>query len=179
MAVLPIRVFPDPVLREPAAPVAEIDDSVRKLISDMAQTMEAAEGAGLAAPQVGVQRRVFVYRLGDEEGEIHALINPEIVEREGTITADEGCLSIPGLYYPVERALKVRVRALDADGEVVEYEGEELEARVIQHELDHLDGVLFIDRLQPEQRREALRIIRERALEGGPTPTPRTPAMRI
>src|SRR5439155_17706229 len=93
VAVLPIRMFPDPVLREPAAPVTVVDDSVRKLISDMAETMKAAEGAGLAAPQIGVQRRVFVYKLGDEEGEIHALINPEIVEREGTITADEGCLS--------------------------------------------------------------------------------------
>jgi peptide deformylase len=173
--------FPDPVLREPAAVVAEVDDSVRKLIADMVETMRAAEGAGLAAPQVGVQRRVFVYRLGDEEeGELlRALVNPEIVERSGTIVADEGCLSVPGLYYPVQRSAEVVVRALDGDGEPVEYEGQELEARVIQHELDHLDGVLFIDRLDPEQRREALRIIRERALDGGPTPTPRIPALRI
>jgi peptide deformylase len=170
--------FPDPVLREPAAPVREVDESVRKLILDMGETMRAAEGAGLAAPQVGVQRRVFVYKLGDEEA-LHALVNPEIIERKGSIVTDEGCLSIPGLYYPVERAEFVVVRALDSDGEPIEYSGEELEARVIQHEIDHLDGVLFIDRIGPEERREALRIIRERALEGGPTPTPRVPALRI
>ncbi len=179
MAILPIRVYPDPVLREPASPVAEVDDSVRRLIADMTETMRAAPGVGLAAPQVGVQRRVLVYSLGAEEP-VHALINPEIVERSGNeVVADEGCLSIPELSYPVPRAERITIRALDADGHAVSYDAEEFEARVIQHEVDHLDGVLFLDRLTPEERKEALKIIRERALDGPPTPTPRSRAMSM
>lgn len=178
MAVLPIRLYPDPVLREPAAPVTAVDDSVRKLIVDMRETMHAAEGAGLAAPQIGVQRRVFVYRFGEEE-EVRALVNPEIVSSDGEQIGDEGCLSIPGLAYPVTRAQHVRVRGLDENGDPVEFEAEDFDARVIQHESDHLDGILYIDRIDREFRREALRIVRERALSGGPTPTPRTPSSRI
>ncbi len=165
MAILPIRFFPDPVLREPTAPVAVVDDSVRKLIADMAETMKAAPGVGLAAPQVGVQRRVLVYCIGPEEP-LHALVNAEIVERSGSIVADEGCLSIPELTYPVDRAERITVRALDGEGMPVTYEASDFEARVIQHEVDHLDGVLFLDRIDPELRREALRIIRERELDG-------------
>lgn len=161
MAVLPIRIYPDPVLREPAGEVADVDASVRKLIRDMRETMHAAPGIGLAAPQVGVQRRVLVYEL---EEEFRALVNPQILSREGEDTDDEGCLSIPGLTYPVTRAERIRVRGLDEDGAEVFVEASELEARVIQHEVDHLDGVLFIDRLAPELRREALRTLRERAL---------------
>lgn len=172
MAILPIRIYPDPVLREPAAAVAAVDDAVRKLVADMTETMRAAPGIGLAAPQVGVQRRVLVYSLGEEEP-VYAIVNPEIVERAGELTADEGCLSIPGIAYPVARAERIRVRGLDEHGVMVDREAEELEARVIQHEVDHLDGVLFIERIAPEQRREALRILREQALAGAPTPTPR------
>src|SRR5688572_32678332 len=116
MAILSIRRFPDPVLREATAPVAHVDDDIRKLITDMGETMRAAPGIGLAAPQVGVQRRVLVYSLSEEE-EITALINPEIVEREGEITDDEGCMSIPGLSSPVTRSQRLRVRALDRNGE--------------------------------------------------------------
>lgn len=165
MAVLPIRLYPDPVLREAAAPVADIDDSVRKLIADMGETMRAAPGVGLAAPQVGVQRRVLVYSVAPEEP-IHALVNPEIVERSGEDTGDEGCLSIPGLTYPVARALHVVVRGLDGEGEPVQYEAEDFEARIIQHEVDHLDGVLFLDRLAADVRREAMRTIRDLAIDG-------------
>ena len=178
MAIRPIRMYPDPVLREPATPVSVVDDSVRRLARDMTETMIAAPGVGLAAPQVGVQRRVVVYRVGEED-EIHTLVNPEIVSSSGEQTDDEGCLSIPGLAYPVTRAMNVTVKAIDLDGEEVSIDAVELEARVIQHEIDHLDGVLFIDRIDDELRREARRILRERALNGTPTPQPRTPAARI
>jgi peptide deformylase len=165
MALLSIRLFPDPVLREPAAAVGEVDDSVRKLIADMGETMRAAPGVGLAAPQVGVQRRVLVYSLAVDEP-IFALANPEIVERTGEEIADEGCLSIPELTYPVARAQRIVVRGLDGDGNPVTREAEDFEARVIQHEVDHLDGVLFLDRLSADDRREAMRTLRERALDG-------------
>ncbi|MGH2758774.1 MAG: peptide deformylase [Actinomycetota bacterium] len=164
MAVLKIRLYPDPVLREPAAPVTDVDDSVRKLVADLTETMRAAPGVGLAAPQVGVQRRVLVYSLGTEEP-VHALVNPEILERSGEELDDEGCLSIPGLTFPVARAERITVRGLDVDGQQVSMEAEEFEARVIQHEIDHLDGVLFLDRLAPAERREALRMLREQALD--------------
>jgi peptide deformylase len=178
MAIRAIRMYPDPVLREPATPVSVVDDSVRQLARDLADTMYAAPGIGLAAPQVGVQRRVFVYRVSEED-ELRTLVNPEIASSSGEQTDDEGCLSIPGLSYPVTRALNITVTALDAEGNRVSYDAEELEARIIQHEIDHLDGVLFIDRIDDELRREARRILRERALDGTPTPQPRTPAARI
>jgi peptide deformylase len=166
------------VLREAAAPVAGVDDSVRKLIADMTETMRDAPGVGLAAPQVGVQRRVLVYSLGTEEP-VHALVNPEIVEHSGEQIGDEGCLSIPGLTFPVARADRISVRALDGNGQPVSLEAEEFEARVIQHEIDHLDGILFLERLEPEDRREAKRIIRERAMDGGRSAGPRSPAMSL
>lgn len=178
MAVLPIRLYPDPVLREPAASVGSVDDAVRKLVRDMVETMHAAEGLGLAAPQVGVQRRVLVYQAGEEEP-LKALVDPEITEREGEQTRDEGCLSIPGLAYPVTRAQRVRVRGLGANGEPVDYEATDLEARVIQHEVDHVDGILFLDRIDRDLRREALRVLRERALDGGSVPAPRMPTGRL
>lgn len=174
MAILPIRMFPDPVLREPAAAVVTMDDSVRKLIADMAETMKAAPGVGLAAPQVGVQRRVLVYCIGLEEP-LRALVNAEIVERSGSVVAEEGCLSIPELAYPVDRAERITVRGLDGEGELVTYEVEDFEARVVQHEVDHLDGVLFLDRIDPELRREALRVLRERELDGHMPATHRRP----
>jgi peptide deformylase len=163
MAILPIRLHPDPVLRERAPEVSAVDDSVRKLVQDMTETMYDAPGLGLAAPQVGVQRRVLVYDAGDE---LHALINPAITAREGEVVEDEGCLSIPGLQFPVARAQRISVVALDALGGRVSYDAADMEARVIQHEVDHLDGLLFLDRLAPEHRREAMRILRERELEG-------------
>jgi peptide deformylase len=174
MAVLPIRMYPDPVLREPAAAVDVVDDAVRKLVRDMEDTMRAAPGIGLAAPQVGVQRRVLVYDVG--EG-LHALVNPRITERRGEIIDEEGCLSIPGLSFPVARAEWIRVEGLDAEGVSVGAEVEELEARVLQHEIDHLDGVLFLDRLDRDKRREALRVWREQTLHGD-APS-RAPAARL
>jgi len=161
MAIRTIRMFPDPVLREAAAPVTDIDDSIRTLARDMAETMYDAPGIGLAAPQVGVQRRVVVYRTSEED-ELRTLINPQIVSSSGEITEDEGCLSIPGLAYPVTRAQRVSVKALDLDGNALAYDAEDLEARVIQHEIDHLDGVLFIDHIDKALQREARRILRER-----------------
>lgn len=175
MAILPIRLFPDPVLREATTDVAEVDDSVRKLIADMAETMRAAPGVGLAAPQVGVQRRVLVYSLGTEEP-LRALVNARILERSGSVIGDEGCLSIPELSYPVERAERVIVTALDPDGEPITYEASDFEARVIQHEVDHLDGVLFLDRIDPDLRREAMRILRARAFDAPLRMVARTPS---
>lgn len=175
MALLPIRLYPDPVLREAASPVETVDDAVRKLIADMGETMRAAPGVGLAAPQVGVQRRVLVYSVGPEDP-IQALANPEIVERHGSELGDEGCLSIPELTYPVARAQHIVVRGLDGAGTPVSYEAEDYEARIIQHEVDHLDGVLFLDRLQPEMRREALGVLRERAMDGHRPVRPRSRA---
>jgi peptide deformylase len=168
MAIRAIRMYPDPVLREPAAPVVEIDDAIRALARDMAETMYDAPGVGLAAPQVGVQRRVLVYRTSEED-ELHTLVNPTIVSSSGEVTEDEGCLSIPGLAYPVTRAQRVSVNALDLEGNTVVYDAEDMEARVIQHEIDHLDGVLFIDRIDKPLQREARRILRER-IEGTAPP---------
>lgn len=176
MAVLPIRIYPDPVLREPAEPVDVVDDAVRKLVRDMIETMHAAPGIGLAAPQVGVQRRVLVYDLGEGSA---ALVNPEVIHTEGEETEEEGCLSIPGLAFPVTRAAVVRIRALDEHGEPVELEADDLEARVLQHEIDHLDGVLYVDRLDRDTRKEALRILRERALNAAPTPAPHIPSSTL
>lgn len=175
MARLEIRLYPDPVLREPAAAADRVDDAMRKLVADMEETMRAAPGVGLAAPQVGVQRRVLVYDIG--EG-LQVLVNPEILDRSGEVVDEEGCLSIPGLAYPVARAEHIRVRGLDGDGESIEREAAELEARVIQHEIDHLDGVLFLDRTDRESRREALRILRDRALGIEPVPEV-APAARL
>jgi len=163
MAILPIRIYPDPVLREPASDVGAVDDAVRKLIADMTETMKDAPGVGLAAPQVGVQRRVLVYQAFEDDP-VRALVDPEIVKMEGEVIENEGCLSIPGLAYPVARAERIVVKALDENGERIEHEAEEFEARVIQHEVDHLNGILYIDRIDPELRREAKRILRERAL---------------
>jgi peptide deformylase len=172
MAILPIRIYPDPVLREPAAPVGVVDDSVRKLIADMSETMKDAPGVGLAAPQVGVQRRVLVYQAFEDDP-LRALIDPEITKAEGEATENEGCLSIPGLAYPVPRATHIVVKALNENGEVFEHEAEEFEARVIQHEVDHLNGILYLDRIDPELRREAKRILRERLTENGAAGPPR------
>jgi peptide deformylase len=150
--------YPDDVLRQETRPVDEVDDEVRALVDDMIETMYDAQGIGLAAPQIGVLDRITVIdtRSGaeDEEPDLHVLINPEIVwTSEETGTYDEGCLSIPGVYEEVERPERVRVRALDRDGEPYEIEADGLLSVCIQHEVDHLDGVLFLDHISGLKRR--------------------------
>lgn len=162
MGSLDIRIFGDPVLRTPARPVESFDDALRKLAGDMLETMRAAPGVGLAAPQVGVDRRLFVFDSGERSG---ALCNPAIVwMSEETQEGEEGCLSIPNVYMPVVRALHIRVEAQDLDGTPVVEEVSEFEARIFQHEIDHLDGILFVDRLEPEVRKEAMQAIRDMLL---------------
>ena len=165
MAVLPIRTFGDPVLRRRAAEVSQVDDAVRKLMHDMADTVIDAPGVGLAAPQIGVPRRVFVWNY---EGFKGALANPCIVEEHGQEEGDEACLSLPGLSYPVLRAGRVKVAGLNDRGDRVEFTVDDWTARIFQHEIDHLDGVLFIDRIAPDLQREARRKLRVVALTGIP-----------
>jgi peptide deformylase len=168
MAVLQIRTFGDPVLRSPALPVVEFDAHLETLAADMRETMLAAPGVGLAAPQVGVPRRLFTFDSAEEAG---AYANPEIIWRsEETQEGEEGCLSIPGVYFPVTRAMKVHVRAQTLTGEQAEREAEGFLARIFQHEIDHLDGVLFVDRLDADHRGEAMRKIREAELGLAPAP---------
>ena len=144
-----ILVYPDPFLARAAAPVASVDARVRSLIGDMFETMYAAEGVGLAATQVGVGKRVIVVDVSPVDGKIPpmALVNPEIVWREGSVTCEEGCLSVPGVQGEVVRAEVVLVRALDGEGKRVEVRADGILSRALQHEIDHLDGVLFIDRI--------------------------------
>ncbi|MDH4116982.1 MAG: peptide deformylase [Acidimicrobiia bacterium] len=163
MAILPIRTFGDPVLRMRTAPIADIDDGVRKLVSDMIETMYDAPGVGLAATQVGVSRRICVFDANDGNG-AQVLINGEIVETSGELAYDEGCLSVPGFYWEITRPEFARARGLNLDGEEVEYSGEGLMGRVLQHELDHLDGTLLLERLEPGIRKRALRDLRNQAL---------------
>jgi peptide deformylase len=164
VAVHPIRVFGDPVLRQRAAEVETVDASLLRLVDDMIQTMHDAPGVGLAAPQVGVQRRLFVYDIGEGP---QVLVNPRLLESSGSWSYEEGCLSVPGLAWEIERPDRVHVHGYDLEGNEVDIEAEEYLGRVLQHELDHLDGVLLIERLDPEQRREAMRALRERALGAG------------
>jgi peptide deformylase len=152
-----IHLLGDPVLRTPARPVAEVTDELRRLIQDMLETMYDADGIGLAAPQVGVSQRVIVLDVHEPGSEPLALINPDLIDRsEETDRAEEGCLSIPGLRDVVERSSRVVVRALTPAGEERQIEAEGLLARALQHEIDHLDGVLFIDRVSPIKRRMLL-----------------------
>lgn len=163
MAILPIRVFGDPVLRTVSTPVNGVDGRIRRLVEDMIETMYDAPGVGLAAPQVGVGRRIFVFDIGDDRGP-RTVINPELVETSGEWEYDEGCLSVPEYFWPIRRPARAVVRGLDLDGARVEYGGDELLGRVLQHELDHLNGVLLLERLDRSDRRKALRAIREDAL---------------
>jgi peptide deformylase len=161
LALAQIRQYPDAALKMKARPVEEFDDELRSLVERMTRLMEDANGIGLAATQVGMLRRLFVFQPAEDE--VAAVVNPEIVERsEETEVADEGCLSIQGVLVPVERATTVTIAGLDEDGEEVRYELEDVYARVAQHEIDHLEGVLMIDRTTPEARREALAILRPR-----------------
>lgn len=152
MAKLKILEFPDPRLRKKAAPVVAVDDALRALIADMFETMYDAPGIGLAATQVDVHQRLLVTDVSSDKSEPHVLINPEIIEKDGVTVTDEGCLSVPGYYEPVERAEHIRVRFLDRNGEAVEMEAEDLLAVCIQHEIDHLDGKLFVDYLSETKR---------------------------
>jgi peptide deformylase len=152
MAILDILHFPDTRLRNVAKPVAQVDDSVRKLIDDMFETMYQAPGIGLAAIQVNQPRRVIVVDISEERNQPLALVNPEILDRQGEEEMDEGCLSVPGVYEKVQRAERVRVRALDRDGKSFEMEVDGLLAVCIQHEIDHLDGKLFVDYLSNLKR---------------------------
>jgi peptide deformylase len=151
---LPIVSYGAEVLRRPAQPVSEIDEEILKLIEDMVETMLAAPGVGLAAPQVGVSKRIIVVRsLEDPEGKDYfVLINPEIVSAQGEEVAEEGCLSVPEFRDEIGRAEKVRVKGLDHEGRPVEMEGVGLMARILQHEIDHLNGLLYFDRLSPAKR---------------------------
>ncbi|HVM11772.1 MAG TPA: peptide deformylase [Actinomycetota bacterium] len=161
MAILPIKTFGDPVLRERARPVETFDDSLQRFAEDMIETMHDAPGVGLAAPQVGRSIRMIVFDVGEGS---HALVNPVLSGFEGEQVGEEGCLSIPGLYFPVKRARRVVCEARDTAGRPVRIEGEDLLARVLQHEVDHIDGVLFVDRLEGEERKQALAAIRDQAL---------------
>ena len=160
MAPYPIRVFGDPVLKQRAAEVTEVDGRLAHLVEDMIVTMYEAPGLGLAAPQVGVQKRLFVYDLQDGEG-AKVIVNPTIHESRGEWEYDEGCLSVPGLAWPIVRPKEVHLTGYDLDGNEVSLEADELLARLLQHELDHLDGVLLIDRLDRDQRKQAMRTLRE------------------
>jgi peptide deformylase len=167
VAIQPIRLFGDPVLRTPAQPVVDFDKELRQLVKDLEETMIDAPGAGLAAPQIGVGLRVFTYYVDDTLGH---LVNPSLDLSEEEQDGEEGCLSFPGLAYDTKRALRVVAKGFDMHGEPVVIEGSELLARAIQHETDHLDGILFIDRLDKAQRKLALKAIREAEWAGAPAP---------
>ncbi|GAB1461909.1 peptide deformylase [Thauera sp.] len=147
MALLPILRYPDPRLHTVAAPVTEVDDKIRKLVADMAETMYEAPGIGLAATQVDVHRRIVVIDVSEDKSGLMALINPEILERSGEQVCEEGCLSVPGIYEKVSRAERVKVRALNENGESFEFEADGLLAVCVQHEIDHLDGKVFVEYL--------------------------------
>ena len=157
MSIKPIRLFGDPVLRTPAAEVVDFDRELRTLVKDLTDTMQDAPGVGLAAPQIGVSLRVFTYWVDDELGH---LINPDLDLSADEQEGEEGCLSLPGLSFDTPRARSVVARGYNMHGEPVLLEGSDLLARCVQHETDHLDGIVFIDRLDTEQRKEAMRAIR-------------------
>ena len=163
LALAQIRQYPDPVLRMEARPVEEFDDDLRRLVIRMRELMKDANGVGLAATQVGVLRRVFVFV--PEEDEVAVLVNPQLVTRSDEVdTDDEGCLSMQGITVPVERAVSVRIEGLDETGKDVAYDLEGMAARIAQHEYDHLDGTLILDRTTPEARREAMSLLRPRVV---------------
>jgi peptide deformylase len=163
VASFSIRVIGDPVLKQRAREVTDIDGKVARLVDDMFVTMYEAPGLGLAAPQVGVQKRLFVY---DHDGTRGVLINPQITESAGEWDFNEGCLSIPGIYFEILRPRDILITGLDLDGNEVQVEATELEARLFQHELDHLDGVLMTERITDDQRKQAKKAVRELMLAG-------------
>ena len=161
MATFSIRTFGDPVLKTPTTEVTEFDDALVRLVEAMIQTMYEAPGVGLAAPQVGVQKRLFVYDVGDGP---NVVINPVLSDFRGEWTYHEGCLSVPELWWDITRAKQVRLTGVDLDGNALDIEADELLARVFQHEVDHLDGVLLLERVSTDERKEAMRALRQRAL---------------
>jgi len=152
MALLQILEYPDSRLRTVAKPVAEVNDAIRQLVGDMFETMYLAPGIGLAASQVDFHQRLLVIDISEDKSQPLCFINPEILEATGTVSRDEGCLSVPDVYESVERAEHIRVRALDSDGKEFELEADDLLAVCIQHEMDHLDGKLFVDYISPLKR---------------------------
>jgi peptide deformylase len=169
VAVRPVRLFGDPVLTVRAEPVTSFDKELRQVVRDLTDSMLEEHGAGLAAPQIGVGLRIFSY---DVDGRLGHLVNPTIAEvSEEEQDGEEGCLSFPGLYFPCVRALRVVAHGFTMHGEPVTLDGTETLARCVQHEVDHLDGVLFIDRLDPDTRKRAMRAIREAEWFTGVTPT--------
>ncbi len=163
MAVLPIRIYPDPVLRVECPEVEVFDDELRQLAEDMIETMHAAPGVGLAAPQVGVEKRLTVVdtSVGEEPGALRVLVNPRILDQQGRVVDSEGCLSIPGFSDKVARPQRVVISASDLSGRTFEFETNDFEARAVCHELDHLDGVLFVDHLRGLRRDRARRELRK------------------
>ena len=176
MAVQPIRLFGDPVLTTPAMPVVDFDKELRGLVKDLFDTMIEAPGAGLAAPQLGVGLRVFTYWVDDELGH---LVNPSLDLSEEMQDGEEGCLSLPGLAFDTPRAMRVVAKGFDMHGEPVVIEGSELMARCVQHETDHLDGILFVDRLDPDARKVAMKAIREAEWFGQQPPEVRMSPHRL
>jgi peptide deformylase len=161
MAAYTIRLVGDPVLRQRAPEVTDIDGRLVKLADDMVQTMYDAPGMGLAAPQVGVEKRLFVYDVGQGP---RAVVNPEVVESDGEWAYDEGCLSVPGLSWEIIRPKRIHLVGRDLEGNELSIEADDIEARCFQHELDHLDGVLLLERLDSDTRKAALKTIRERGI---------------
>lgn len=176
MAILNILEFPDPRLRIRAEPIDTVDDETRRLAEDMLQTMYAAPGIGLAATQVNVHRRMLVADVSEGKDAPHVFINPEILERRGEEVTEEGCLSVPGVYEPVTRAEWVRVRAVGLDGEPFERELDGLLAICVQHEIDHLDGKLFVDYLSDLKRQRIRKRMEKERRQREPEPASHAPA---
>jgi len=166
VAKLSILLYPDSRLHTVAAPVDRVDDEIRNIIKDMSDTMYAAPGVGLAATQVNVHRRIVIVDISPARDQLHAFVNPEIVESTGVADCEEGCLSVPGVYEKVKRAQRIRVRALGTDGQLFEHETEGLEAVCIQHEMDHLDGKVFVEKLSRLKQQRILARIKKRQREG-------------
>ena len=176
MSIQPIRLFGDPVLTTPASPVETFDKELRNLVKDLIETMQDAPGAGLAAPQIGVPLRVFVWDVDEEVGH---LINPSLSLSDELQDGEEGCLSFPDLRYDTPRAMRVVAKGMDMHGEPVTIEGTEYLARAIQHETDHLDGILFIDRMPSDSRKLAMKEIRESEWFGSAVAHGREPVIKV
>jgi len=168
MAIREIRIIGDPILVKKAEPVDRVDAEIVRLAQDMVMTVHAAPGVGLAAPQVGVSKRVIVVDLsvGQNKDDLIVLANPEVIRQEGEVTCEEGCLSVPDIREKVSRPYRVTVRGLDLEGRTVEVEGEDLLARALCHEIDHLDGILFVEKLSPLKRRLIRKKLKKNAASG-------------
>lgn len=161
MALLEILHHPDPRLRKKSVEIKTVDDTIKQLINNMLDTMYAAPGVGLAAPQINQAIRLIVVDVSEEKNQALALINPKIIERDGVQNSEEGCLSVPGFYEPVERSAHIKVNALDRAGEKIQFEAEDMLAVCIQHEIDHLDGKLFVDYLSSMKQQRILKKLKK------------------